>query len=199
MGMKKKTTIKIGLDLDGIVAKHSLGGFWVKVRLLKEKLLKKLHPESYYYPRTFLEKEAWKMINWLRIPDKEGINLLKKLKRKNLKFYLITGRFNFNYPSTIRWLKKYQLWPLFEKVLVNVDDRDPTEFKVDLVKKESINYFVDDDLEVLVALQKTPAKLFWVVPGHREGAENHGKRIVTCQSFVEALERMAKIIDRNIA
>jgi len=33
---------RIGLDLDGVVARHSLRGFWIRLRLLKEKFLKKM-------------------------------------------------------------------------------------------------------------------------------------------------------------
>lgn len=186
--MKKK--IKVGLDLDGVVAKHSLGGFWVKVRVVKEAILKSAHSRNYYYPKTRLEQLAWIVINWCRIPDEKGIKLLQKLVEKKFCFYLISSRLKFNYPSTIKWLKKYNLFSLFAKVLLNVEDKNPIYFKVEKVKDEKIDFFIDDDLEVLEALCQTKAKLFWVVPGHRNGNENHENRIVNCHSSKEALEKM---------
>lgn len=184
--------IKIGCDLDGVVAKHSLGGLWVKIRILKERILKKVKDKDYYYPKTELERFVWKVINWLRVPDKEGIDLLKKLKNENFSFYLATSRLKFNYPSTIKWLKKQNLLLIFKDVLVNVQDENPVEFKVKAVEKEKMDYFIDDDLEVLTQLCRTKAKLYWVVPGHRNGDENNENRITTCASFTEALKKISK-------
>lgn len=188
--------IKIAFDLDGVVARHSLGGIWVKIRLLKEKILKKVHTKEYYYPKTGIEKAAWKVINYLRLPNKEGIDKIRKMRRQNkFSFYLVTSRFKFNYPSTIRWLKKYRLLPLFEKVLVNVEDQDPIKFKLIVVKREGLNYFIDDDLEVLRTLCQTPAKLLWMVPRHRTKKENNSYQIKTCQSLAEALEEIASEVN----
>lgn len=195
--MSLEDKIKIGCDLDGVVAKHSLGGLWVKLRILKERMLKKAKDKDYYYPKTELERFAWKIINWLRVADKEGTDLLKKLKGENFIFYLVTSRLKFNYSSTIDWLKKRTLLPVFEEVLVNVQNENPVEFKVKAVEREKINYFIDDDLEVLTALCRTKAKLFWVIPGHRNGEENHEGRITNCQSFADALGEIAREIKKN--
>lgn len=188
----EKRDFRVGLDLDGVIAKHALGGFWVRVRKIKEKFLKKLHTRAYYYPKSSFEKNTWKIINWLRLPDKEAMQLIKKLKDNGLKFYLITGRFNFNYPLTIKWLKKYKLFELFEKVHVNVEDIDPTKFKAGKIKSEKINFFVDDDLEVLSNLNGNgnSARLFWVVPKHRNGNENSLNGITTCYDLSDALRKM---------
>lgn len=186
----KGNKIRIGCDLDGVVAKHSLSGFWVKVRLLKEKLLKKTHTKEYYYPQTKIEQIAWVVINWLRIPDNKGVARLKDLRDKGCHFFLITSRFKFNDPSTQKWLKKYRLSSLFDKVIVNVQDKPPIDFKTDAITREKIDCFIDDDLEVLLALEKTRAKLYWVVPGHRSHLENHRQKIFSCHSFAEALQKI---------
>ena len=185
-----KKEIRVGLDLDGVIAGHSLGGFWVRVRKFKERFLKKLHNRSYFYPKTFLEMTAWKVINWLRIPDREGVRQIATMEKEGYKFYLITGRFKFNYPSTIRWLKKYKIYDLFEKTLVNIEDQDPIKFKQTAIKREKISCFVDDDLEVLSSFTDEKLKLFWVVPGHRNGNENGHKHIVSCQNFYSALRTL---------
>ena len=188
--LRRKRRIRIGCDLDGVVAKHSLSGFWVKVRLLKEKLLKKAHTKAYYYPQTEIEQIAWKVINWFRVPNKKGIESLKELRQKGYHFFLITSRFRFNEPSTEKWLKKYQLFSLFDKVIINVRDTPPIDFKIDAITREKIDFFIDDDLEVLLALEKTRAKLYWVVPGHRSHLENHRQKIRSCHSFSEVLQEI---------
>lgn len=191
---KDNNTVRVGCDLDGVVAKHSLSGFWVKVRLLKEKLLKKTHTKAYYYPQTKIEQAAWKVINWFRVPDKKGIARLEDLRKKGYRFFLITSRFKFNEPSTQEWLKKYRLFSLFDKVIINVRDKSPSDFKVDAIAREKIDCFIDDDLEVLLALEKTRAKLYWVVPGHRSHLENHRQKIRSCHSFAEALLEVSQAI-----
>lgn len=190
--------IRVGLDLDGVVAKHSLGGFWVKVRIIKEAILKGANSKKYYFPKTKLEQLAWMAINWCRVPDKKGIDLLKSLSEKKFRFFLISSRLRFNYPSTIKWLKKYGLLNLFEKVLLNTKDENPIYFKVEKIESEKIDFFVDDDLEVLIALCQTKAKLFWVVPEHRNGNENHEKKITACSSYKEALEKIVIEVDKDI-
>jgi len=187
---KENRSVRIGCDLDGVVAKHNLSGFWVKVRLLKEKFLKKTHTKAYYYPQTKIEQIAWKVINWIRIPDNRGIAHLKDIREKGCRFFLITSRFKFNDPSTQKWLKKYRLFSLFDKVIVNVQDTPPIDFKIDAITREKIDFFIDDDLEVLLALEKTRAKLYWVVPGHRSHLENHRQKIRSCHSFSEVLQEI---------
>ena len=194
----KTKEIRVGLDLDGVVAKHGLGGFWVKVRIIKEAILKSVHSKKYYFPKTKLEQLAWVTINWCRVPDKKGLDLLKSLAEKKFRFFLISSRLKFNYPSTIKWLKKYKLFDLFEKVLLNTKDGNPIYFKVEKIGSEKIDFFIDDDLEVLIALCQTKAKLFWVVPGHRNGDENHENKITNCGSYKEALEKIVIEIDKGI-
>ena len=194
----KTKEIQVGLDLDGVVAKHSLGGFWVKVRIIKEAILKGAHSKKYYFPKTKLEQLAWIVINWCRVPDKKGTDLLKSLAQKNFCFFLISSRLKFNYPSTIKWLKKYGLFTLFKKVLLNTKDENPIYFKVEKIKSEKIDFFIDDDLEVLIALCQTKAKLFWIVPGHKNGDENHENKIINCNSYKEALEKIVIGIDKGI-
>lgn len=190
--------IKIAFDLDGVVARHSLGGFWVKVRIIKEAVLKGAHSKKYYFPKTKLEQLAWIAINWRRVPDKKGIDLLKSLPEKKFRFFIISSRLKFNYPSTIKWLKKYKLLSLFEEVFLNTKDENPVYFKVEKIESEKIDFFIDDDLEVLIALCQTKAKLFWVVPGHRNGDENHENKITNCSSYKEALEKIVIEADKGI-
>jgi len=195
--MKRKREIRVGVDLDGVVAKQSFGGFWIKLRILKEKFLKKIDSQTYYYPKTKLEQLAWLLINWYRVPDNDGLFLLKSLENRGFCFYLISSRLNFNCPSTIRWLEKYKLIPFFKEVLLNYQDQNPIAFKQEKVRDKKIDFFVDDDLEVLEALCSTDAKLFWVVPGHRQGKENHQGKIKNCQSLKEALEKINLEVKKN--
>lgn len=162
--------LKIGVDLDGVIAQHSLGGFWVVLRKLKERILKTTRSANWYYPNTFLEKLAWRIINWLRVPftDKDG--LFASLAGENkARFYLVTSRFKFLEKLTGSWLKKYHLDKYFAGVLINTKDIDPLVFKAKVINDKDMDFFIEDDLDVIDYLEKnTSAKLCWVVPGHTD-------------------------------
>ena len=146
--------IKIGFDLDGVLAQHALGGFWFKLRKLKEKLLKKTHSSSYYFPKTFIEKIGWMAIDWFRRSLNEKDLLCSLAKKKNFKLYLITGRFKFLERLTIEWLKKNKLFTCFEKVFVNAQDLEPTGFKAKKINQLGLDFYIDDDLDTISDLRK---------------------------------------------
>jgi len=184
--------IKIGVDLDGVIARHSLGGFWVILRKLKERLLKTTHSQKWYYPSTFLEKFAWKVINWLRIPfaDKDGF-FASLAGGNKAKFYLVTSRFKFLEKLTADWLKKYHLDQYFAEVLINNKDINPLIFKTEIIKERGLDFFIDDDLEVIDYLKKNiGAKLFWVVPGHKDKKDNNHHDVGSGDDFTDILRKL---------
>jgi len=184
--------IKIGVDLDGVIARHSLGGFWVILRKLKERLLKTTHSQKWYYPSTFLEKFAWKVINWLRIPfaDKDGF-FASLAGGNKAKFYLVTSRFKFLEKLTADWLKKYHLDQYFAEVLINNKDINPLIFKTEIIKERGLDFFIDDDLEVIDYLKKNiGAKLFWVVAGHKDKKDNNHHDVGSGDDFTDILRKL---------
>lgn len=194
--MAKKKVIKIGVDLDGVVARHSLGGFWVWARKLKEKILKKMRSSTYYYPITPLEQLAWKVIDGVRKPFVDKDNLFTSFaKRDEVQFYLVTSRFKFLEKLTQGWLKKYRLGSGFYRVLINTKDIDPFVFKAKAVKNHGLGFFIDDDLEVINYLKnKTKARLYWVVPDHKNEKDNPDSQVKNCQDFPEALKKISEML-----
>jgi len=180
----------IGIDLDGVIARHSLWGFWVILRKIKEKLLKKNKVANWYYPTTFLEKKAWIIINQLRTPFIDKEKILASLATNNkAKFYLVTSRFKFLEKLTLSWLKRYHLDKYFSKVLINTKNINPLIFKIKAIKKYKMDFFLDDDLEVIEDLAKTTkAKLFWIVPPYKNPKENCLSTIKSCSNLPEALK-----------
>lgn len=192
--MAKKKTVKVGVDLDGVVARHSLGGFWVWARRVKEKILKKMHSSTYYYPSTPFERQAWKVIDGMRKPFIDKDSLFNSLsKRNDIRFYLVTSRFKFLEKLTQDWLEKHGLDSHFYRVCINVNDLDPFIFKEKVVKDHNLDFFIDDDLDCINYLKKkNNVKLYWVVPGHRDEDDNHDHRVRNCQDFTEALSKIFK-------
>lgn len=194
--LAKRKLVKVGVDLDGVVAKHAMRGFWVSLRKLKEFFLKKSHSSNYYYPSTEVEKLGWKVINSARLPfDKKGKDIKIFLKENRLELYLITSRFKFLEKLTYLWLKKYRLDHLFTKVIINNKNQNPLIFKLNTVKKLNLDCLIDDDFEVIQYLKdRTDKKLFWVnIHYDPQGVKKFNPAIV-CKDFTQALEEIIKIL-----
>lgn len=100
----------------------------------------------------------------LRQPMKDNLAFLKELsKEKKHQLYLISSRFNFLEPETRRLVKKYELDKIFDKLYFNYDNKQPHEFKNEVLGKLNLDIFVDDDLSLVrhVAKNNPRTKFFW--------------------------------------
>jgi uncharacterized HAD superfamily protein len=169
--VKKQTEkIRIGIDLDGVLALQPMNGFWFHLRLLKEKLLKKLSVRAYYLPKSSLEKLAWKVINQRRKPfANKNRSLNEVYKLPNVELYLITSRYSFMKQITADWLNRHNFLKYFKEIIYNHGDKNPHSFKVDIVNKLNLQYFIDDDWETISALQaQTTTNIIWILEQHKK-------------------------------
>ena len=100
-----------------------------------------------------------------RQPIAENMNFLKKLASANKdKYYLISSRFGFLKTRTDNLIKKYHFDKIFNAMYFNYDNKQPHEFKNEIIKKLDLDMFVDDDLQLLEYLtDKNPkTKFFWL-------------------------------------
>jgi len=100
----------------------------------------------------------------LRRPIQANLTFLKKLSHeKKHQLYLISSRFNFLKPETTKLVKKYQLDKIFDELYFNYDNKQPHEFKNEILKKLKLDIFVDDDLSLVryVAKNNSKTKFFW--------------------------------------
>jgi len=113
-------------------------------------------------PEQFLRKAVHLPV--LRQPMKKNFAFLKELsKDKKHQLYLISSRFNFLEPETNRLVKKYKLDTIFDKLYFNYDNKQPHEFKNEILQKLKLDIFVDDDLSLVryVAKDNPGTKFFW--------------------------------------
>lgn len=193
-GMKKQKIIRIGFDLDGVIAKHPMRGLWVWSRKLKEKILKRTRSPVYYYPTSIIERLAWKFINRRRLPFDDLDKLFSSLfKKKEIKYYLVTSRFKFLDKLTKDWLKKHGLNSYFEKIIINSNDISPYIFKADAINNLKLNFFIDDDLDVINYIKKkTQTRLFWIVPKYIDKSDNNDKQVVAAKDLNTALKNLSR-------
>jgi hypothetical protein len=104
-------------------------------------------------------------ISHFRPPIKKNLEYLRELANdKNNQLYLISSRFKFLEPETKKLVKKYQLDNIFDKLYFNYDNKQPHEFKNEILQKLSLDIFVDDDLSLVryVAKDNPKTKFFWL-------------------------------------
>jgi len=155
--------MKIGFDLDKV--------FINTPPLIPNAVINKLYKQRdngvlLYRIPTRPEQLFRKAVHapFLRQPIKNNLAFLKELSKdhKN-QLYLISSRFNFLKPETTKLVKKYQLDKIFDELYFNYDNKQPHEFKNEILKKLKLDIFVDDDLSLVryVAKNNPKTKFFW--------------------------------------
>lgn len=102
---------------------------------------------------------------FFRPPITKNMNYVKNLALANInKYYLISSRFSFLEKKTTGLIKRYSLDKIFNAMYFNYENRQPHEFKNEIVKKLDLDMYVDDDLQLLEYLvDKNPkTKFFWL-------------------------------------
>jgi len=103
--------------------------------------------------------------SFFRQPIVENLNFIKNLVLTNKnKYYLISSRFGFLKKRTDNLIKEYRFDKIFNAMYFNYDNKQPHEFKNEIIKKLNLDVLVDDDLQLLEYLtDKNPkAKFFWL-------------------------------------
>jgi len=151
--------IKIGIDLDGVVVNKP---FFIPKSLI-EWLFRAHHNhgKKYRIPKSKLEIAIRKLSHhWLiRPPITKNIKIIKQLaKAKNIKAYLISGRYQFLQKETDVWLKINGLTKLFPTPHINLSNLQPHLFKEQMAKKFKLDYFFDDDPIIINHFKNTSLK-----------------------------------------
>lgn len=105
-------------------------------------------------------------ISPLRPKLQKNITFIKSFPAKSHKLFLISSRYQFLEGLTKKLLAKSGLQGVFSQIYLNNGNEQPHLFKEQAIKKNNINLYIDDDLELLKYLQihcpKT--KLLWYNP-----------------------------------
>lgn len=166
--------MKIGFDFDKVFVDYPP---FVSDRIIDFLYKVKNHDVYYRFP-SFPEQKIRIFSHNLifRPPIEENIKALSELSRKkDLRIYLVSGRFGFLREKTQKWLEKYNLRKFFIGVYFNFNNDQPHLFKEKTIKKIGIQKYVDDDLDILTFLskQKFKTELYWL------NSKNHSVNTVS--------------------
>ena len=100
-----------------------------------------------------------------RPPITKNLSYVKSLALANKnKYYLVSSRFGFLKKRTDNLIKRHNLDKIFNAMYFNYENKQPHQFKNEIIKKLDLDMFVDDDLQLLEYLiEKNPKiKFFWL-------------------------------------
>jgi len=160
---KNSSPLRVGFDLDGVLLYNPARivrpfvSFIKRIFLHKKKL-------RFYYPKTNHEKLFWRLVHKSSIYNAPGISEITKLvETGKIEAYLVTARYNFLGSNVEKWVKQNKLEKTFKGVFYNSKDEQPHEFKERMIKKLSLNMYVEDNFDIVNHLTKTtPAEILWI-------------------------------------
>ncbi len=159
--MKKR--IKIGLDFDGVIAYNPFRIARPIIAVIKKNLfgVKKL---KFWYPEKHWQQIFWVIIHESSVYPAKGVDLLKNMvKNENIEAHLITARYSFLDDHLFKWLDKYKLRKYFKTVNLNKHDEQPHLFKEKLIGKYQLDYYIEDNLDIVKHLvQKNKKNIYWI-------------------------------------
>lgn len=120
----------------------------------------------------------------------KNLAFLKGLSKEEYKLYLISSRFKFLESETNALIKTYGLDKIFDTMYFNYDNRQPHEFKNEVLKKLDLDMFIDDDLSLLkhVAKDNPKTKFFWLDTA--TAPDNLAKNIVPIKHLPEIFSKL---------
>ncbi|GEM_PF-610022 len=121
-----------------------------------------------------------------RPPLKNNIRALKQIhKNTSHDLYLVSSRFGFLKDKTNAWLDKNKMKSEFKEIHFNFNNQQPHTFKERIIKKKGIEYYIDDDLDLLVYLsKKIPYNhYYWLSKNKRHDYKSLPKNIRTIKSI----------------
>lgn len=178
--------MKIGFDLDKI--------FIDTPPLIPDSLIEKLYRKKrngvlmYRIPskkEQFIRKISHYPL--LRPPIKHNLDFLRKITDKNNDLYLVSSRFKFLENSTKQIIEKYKLNNFFRELFFNYQNKQPHIFKNEVIKKLTLDKFVDDDLYLLkyIASKNNYTKLYWLNKKQNKKISNNIQAITNLSGLLK--------------
>ncbi|MDP3940913.1 MAG: hypothetical protein Q8Q49_01245 [bacterium] len=155
--------MNIGFDLDKVLVNYPpLVPDKVIDRLYKKKTKGELIYRIPSKPEQLLRKLSH--LPFLRPKIKKNVSFLKSIDRNKHRLFLISSRFRFLKPETERLMKQLGFDKIFTEMYFNFENRQPHEFKSDIIKKLKLHFYIDDDFPLLkhVAKQNKDTHFFWL-------------------------------------
>lgn len=158
-----KRPLRVGFDLDGVLLYNPARISRPVVAFVKKHFLKK-HTNSFYIPKSGLEKRMWSIFHLSSLFPTTGHKQLKNfIKKNNIEAYIITARYGFLEKDFKKWVKKLDPDHVFKDYYQNKENHQPHLFKKEMIDKLRLDVFVEDNWDIVRMVKpQTKAKMFWI-------------------------------------
>jgi hypothetical protein len=162
---KTKAKIKIGFDMDGVLLENPSRIFRSLISRSKKAHLFPRKELEFYHPETALEKWLWLLVHKSSFRLAPGFTELERLHAAGkIELYVVSARFACLDSDTRKWVKRLNQNQIFKQLYFNEQDEQPHLFKLRLVKKLQLDYFVEDNWDVasFLAVEQTQTEVWWL-------------------------------------
>jgi hypothetical protein len=165
--------LKVGFDLDGVLLYNPARVVRPIIALMKKKkVILQREQLEFYVPEPGLGQFFWELLHKSSMWLAPGFDQIEKLKQQGLiEPYLITGRFGHLRDDYLKWKEKMNSDQIFVKSFMNDRDEQPHLFKERLIKELKLDYFIEDNWDIVQYLdqrfsksqnKKSSAKIIWL-------------------------------------
>ena len=162
-----KKILSIGLDLDGVILYNPLRVARPLIASFKNIVAYKRRMK-FYYPKTFWEKQIWKLIHYLSsLFVADGFrDIIKLTRNKKIRSYVVSARYSMLGVDFRRWIKKIKADSSLSGCYYNAGDKQPHLFKQKMIEKLNLDIYVEDNYDIVRYLSQSAklkkVKIVWI-------------------------------------
>lgn len=190
---------RVGFDFDGVLYYNPARVIRPVIYFVKKYLLKK-RVDRFYIPKNNLAKKIIKLLHKSSFKPNKGFDDFKALlNNPYYQIYIITARFDFIKDDITHILKQNKInSKKIKAVFQNTDNQQPHIFKETLVKKLKLDYFVEDNWDIVKHLKKTTStKIVWIYNLVDWLFVNYQPRAKDLKEAIEYIVKESPIKNRN--
>jgi hypothetical protein len=191
-----KKKIKVAFDMDGVLLYNPSRIFRNLISRTKKAHLFPREELEFYHPQTQFEDWFWLLLHKSSFKLATGFRELEKmLAAGDLEIYLVSGRFPCLQSDSAKWIKKLNRKNIFKGIYLNDKDEDPHLFKERMLKELKVDYFVEDNWDVVNYLSQTfkKSKLkteVWWISNFLDQQIDYPHKYLSFKAVVEDLKKL---------
>ncbi len=166
--VKTARPLRVGFDLDGVILYNPARVIRPIVVFFKRLFLKK-EKNQFHYPKTPFQKFIWHLLHKSSFISADGVDDVKRLVREGkIEAYIVSARYDFLKKDFARWIQKIGASDFCKDCFYNNSDEQPYVFKEKMIKKLSLDIFVEDNWDVVKylavsnSIKSRHVKIYWI-------------------------------------
>jgi hypothetical protein len=157
-----KQKIRVGFDFDGVLFYNPARVIRPFIYFFKRYILG-VKKTKFYVPKNGLTQKIATLLHKSSLmPNKGFDDFLKLINHPDYEVYIITARLSFLKDDLENLLRKFDIKNV-KKIIQNIGDEQPHTFKERLVKELKLDYYVEDNWDIVKHLtEKTNTTVVWI-------------------------------------